>query len=250
MLIILLIYFALVLFKSKFNFKGTADYLAIENTNCVKGVFILMVFLSHFNSYIELNGRFDSIYIKFFWTISQAMVTMFLFYSGYGIMEAIKKKGESYVSALPFKRVLATLFRFDVAIILFFVVGLIAKRPMSFKNVLLSLIGWDSIGNSNWYIFVILLLYSVTYIVFKLFGTRNLLIPTAVTSFLIFALVIATAFFKIRPIFVRSIKVVIVGFTLKSKSSSTSSSVKVRTNVCGIVRCFMEYSYNVNGAFA
>ena len=201
MIFILLIYFGLVLFKSKITFKGTADYLSIENTNCVKGIFILMVFLSHFNSYIELDGRFDTIYSKFFFIIGQAMVTMFLFYSGYGIMESIKKKGNAYISTIPVKRVLGTLFRFDVAILLFFILALIIKRPMTVANVLLSLIGWDSIGNSNWYIFVILVLYLVTFIVFKITGTKKLWLPVAITTLVILALVALTAAFRLRDLY-------------------------------------------------
>ena len=37
----------------------------------------------------------------------------------------------------------------------------------SLSRILLSLIGWKSIGNSNWYMFDILLLYVLTYVAFK-----------------------------------------------------------------------------------
>lgn len=198
MLGIFVIYLILVLYKSKFEIKGTADYLAIENTNCVKGIFILMVFLSHFNSYIGLTGRYDEIYLRIFSTIGQAMVTMFMFYSGYGIMESIKKKGDSYVSSIPFKRVLGTLFRFDLAIALFLILALITSRPMTAKNVLLSLIGWESLGNSNWYIFVILVLYVITFIAFKIFGTKKLFLSASVTTVLVAGVVMATMIYEIK----------------------------------------------------
>ncbi len=198
MLAVLLIYFAVVVYGVKFKSDNTGEYLSIENTTAIKGIFILMVFLSHFNSYIELNGRFDGIYIKFFYIIGQAMVTMFLFYSGYGIMESIKKKGDSYIYQIPVKRVLATLFKFDCAIVLFFIMGLVFSTPMSVKKVLLSLIGWESIGNSNWYIFVILLLYILTFIVFKITGTKKLFLSSLILTVLIGILVLITAKFKIK----------------------------------------------------
>lgn len=199
MLAVFVVYLIVVIYKSKFEIKGTADYLAIENTNCVKGIFILMVFLSHFNGYIDLAGKFDGIYQKIIGIIGQAMVIMFMFYSGYGIMESIKKKGDSYISGIPIKRILVTLFRFDCAIILYFILGLITSRTMTVKNVLLSLIGWDSIGNSNWYIFVILLLYLLTYISFKICKVKNLLLSAFLTSALTLAIIGITVVFDIKP---------------------------------------------------
>ena len=52
---------------------------------------------------------------------------MFLFYSGYGVMESIRKKGEAYVVAMPRHRVAGTLINFDVAVLIFLVVDLLMK---------------------------------------------------------------------------------------------------------------------------
>ena len=124
------------------------------------------------------------------------VVVMFLFYSGYGVMCAIMSKGTSYVNAIPRKRLLTVWLNFMVAVCVFF-----AARNMfqiepeaSLKTFALSLVCWDSVGNSNWYIFVILLLYLLTYVSFKNNVSRGaqlgLLVALSATS------IIALAYLK------------------------------------------------------
>lgn len=200
MLIILFLYFITVVYRAKYTSKCTTDYLSIENTTAIKGIFILMVFLSHFNSYITLSGHADEIYIKFFRFIGQAMVALFLFYSGYGIMESIKRKGNSYISSIPKKRLLHTLFNFDCAVLLYLILGIILGDKLTIKHILLSLIGWDSLGNSNWYIFVILVLYLLTFIVFKLFAKAPHIVSVIVLGVAVCGLILVTHYYKLRPV--------------------------------------------------
>lgn len=97
------------------------------------------------------------------------MVTLFLFYSGYGVYESIKKKKSAYVSTIPKKRIFKTLFNFDIAVLSFLILNIILKRSYPIKNIVLSFVGWEGIGNSNWYIFGVLIMYTITYLSFKLF---------------------------------------------------------------------------------
>ncbi len=100
--------------------------------------------------------------------LSQLVVTTFLFYSGYGILETIKHKGQRYIDNIPMK-ILLLIINFTLAILVYYVIGTFLGReiPLS-KLLLLSCIGWESIGNSNWYLFDILALYAVTYVAFKI----------------------------------------------------------------------------------
>lgn len=202
MLLVLLCYFAVVVYGCRFSLKqGGADYLSIENTQAVKGIFILMVFLSHFNSYVTLSGKLDNIYLKFFQIIGQAMVAMFLFYSGYGVMESIKRKGSKYISAFPRNRLLVTLFNFDCAVLLYLILALCMSKELTVKQVLLSFIGWDSIGNSNWYIFVILLLYLITYIVFKVLSRCPHYVSVIALGAIVCILIFITNYFNIKELY-------------------------------------------------
>lgn len=198
MLFVLILYVALCLYGVKFSYANGDDYLSVDNTMSIKGIFILLVFLSHFNSYVDFSNRFDNIYALFISLFGQAMVTMFLFYSGYGVMESIRKKGEVYVVHIPINRVLMTLLKFDCAIFLYFALGLALKEKYTFNQVILSLIGWESLGNSNWYIFIILFLYLLTYVVFNFLKRSNY--EKAIVMVLIEIFVIlCTAYFNIRP---------------------------------------------------
>ena len=135
-------------------------FLNKENTTCVNGVFILIVFISHLRTYLQLQPQLE-------WamaSLSQLMVAMFLFYSGFGVMESIQNKGMDYVKHIPTRRVLHVLAIFIPAVLLYALVDLILGIPFTATQFFLSLIAWLNLGNSNWYIFVILCLYLITWI--------------------------------------------------------------------------------------
>lgn len=147
--------------------KLVEDYLDRSQCDTIKGFFILMVFVSHFMQYVAKAGGHTVNLL-----IGQCMVAPFLFYSGYGVMESIKSKGIEYINAMPRRRILTTLVNFDIAVFLFVVVNMLICNSISTRQVLLSLIGWDSVGNSNWYIFVIILCYAIAYISEGMFKRR------------------------------------------------------------------------------
>jgi hypothetical protein len=150
-----------------------SDYIDKTQTNCIKGLFILVVFVRHINQYIaksgyEYSGVFDRYFNFIDAHVGQLLVVMFLFYSGYGVMESIKRKGKSYVQTIPKHRFLSTLLNFDVAVLAFVILDLILSIDITPSKALLSLTGWESVGNSNWYIFVILVCYLAVYISHKI----------------------------------------------------------------------------------
>ncbi len=149
------------------------EYLSKDTTSSIKGIFILIVFYSHLVTYTIIQRSKDFMMLEVRNFLGQLMVTMFLFYSGYGIYESIKKKKKEYVKSIPTKRILITLFNFDIAIISFIIVNHFLNRVYPLKNILLSFIGWEGIGNSNWYIFGILIMYLITYLSFTFFDKDN-----------------------------------------------------------------------------
>lgn len=202
MLIALLVaIFLLSLYQVKFNLKGFhVDYLSKSKTDSVKGIFILLIVLTHSLQYIlksdyAFNGLGDSYYESCLFHLGQLVVVMFLFYSGYGVSESFKKKGMAYVKAMPRHRLLTTLLNFDVAVIAFIAVDLLLGIAVTPGKCLLSLTGWQSVGNSNWYIFVILLCYLMTFVVLRLSLSKRA--HQAIVLFAIsFALVLLLYCFK------------------------------------------------------
>lgn len=147
------------------------DYLGREQTNTIKGIFILLVFFSHFMGYVRQAGG-HAINMP----LGQMIVTCFLFYSGYGVMEAIKRQGRAYIKTIPKRRILTTLLNFDIAVLAFIAVDLLLGRALTWQQCLLSFVCWDSVGNSNWYIFAILLCYAVTFFTHRGGGSLCLLV--------------------------------------------------------------------------
>lgn len=81
-------------------------------------------------------------------------------------MKSLLSKGYSYLETYPKSRILTTLLNFDIAICCFILMNLFLGRKMDLSQIVLSFIGWDSVGNSNWYIFIILWCYLSFYVVF------------------------------------------------------------------------------------
>lgn len=160
------------------------NYISRDNTTAVKGIFVFLVFMSHFIQYYEMSTVFDNPYKVVRLFLGQLVVVMFLFYSGYGIFESVKRKGTDYIKTFPTNRVLKTLLHLDLAVMLFCIFNLITGKEMTLEKVLWSLIGWKNIGNSNWFMFTILVLYIVIYVAFMLFKKHKvaaLIFTTALT---------------------------------------------------------------------
>ena len=191
MIYLLVIYLLIVLYGIKFR-KNNGDYLSKETTSNIKGIFTIMILMSHFRTYTDISP--DSIYVKFISYFGQLMVTMFLFYSGYGIMESLTKK-KNYIKNFFSNRFLKTLIHFDLAVLLYVIVSFILGSKYSLSTYLLSFVGWTSIGNSNWFMFVILGLYLITYISNIIF-TKNRFMGLITTTFLSGMLIIFLYFFK------------------------------------------------------
>lgn len=158
------------------HIKGLDEaYLSKDYTATIKGIFIILVFISHSRSYFDYSMVYDQATIHFMNLIGQLMVTLFLFYSGYGVFLSIQKKKEKYVNKMPKDRILKTFLDFAIALILFVLLGWYLGKSFTISKLLLALTGLISIGNSNWYMFVIFTLYILTYFVFKLCKEKHLL---------------------------------------------------------------------------
>lgn len=149
------------------------DYCSPRNTATVNGIFSVLIFLSHACGYLKLGGALDTPYLELRSFLGQLVVVTYLFYSGYGIMESIKKKGTQYVNAMPFNRFFKLWYHFAFAVILFIATALLLKKDLNLKNTLLAFTGYTSVGNSNWYIFVTFAMYIIVIISFLVFKKSN-----------------------------------------------------------------------------
>lgn len=170
-MVFLFIIFVLSIFY-KFNTTKLSifhdDYLGRAQTTCIKGIFAVIILFSHIRTYVELdNNILDKIYNFSLSLIGQLMVTIFLFYSGYGILESYKQN-KGYSRTFFRNRIIKTLIHFDLAVLLYLAVNTILGIKYESLNYILCWIGWKSIGNSKWFIFDILALYLLTLLAFNL----------------------------------------------------------------------------------
>ena len=138
--------------------------MSLDATNAIKGIFAVIILFSHIRQYIELTDSFaDSTYVSVLKYIGQMMVTMYLFYSGYGLMESLSRK-PNYRKNFLKNRFFKILLHFDIAVLMYIVLQWALGNTYHLPKYLGSLIGWSSVGNSNWFIFDILVLYLIFYL--------------------------------------------------------------------------------------
>lgn len=160
------------------------DYCSPKNTSTINGIFSVLIFLSHSLAYTTISGSLATPYFTLRGFMGQLVVTSFLFFSGFGIMESYKKKGRSYIKSLPFQRLFKTWLHFAIAMVLYALVFLVyMKREKTPVQILLAFIGYDTLGNSNWYMFVTFAMYIIIFVSFIWFKKAKV-IPVALTCIL------------------------------------------------------------------
>lgn len=192
MSIVALVLLVSLLYKSKFCLAGINEaYISKEQTLPVKGFFVLLVFVRHALSYIDLGGVVLEKPIYFMnGLLAQSIVAMFFFYGGYGIFEQIKIKGESYIRKFPKKRLLKIWLMFVLAVGSFAIMDILTGRMASYDlaTVLLAFTGWTTIGNSNWFMFAIFMLYIFVIIAFNSFKNKKVALAMMFALTLIYSM--------------------------------------------------------------
>ncbi|MDE6097912.1 MAG: acyltransferase [Muribaculaceae bacterium] len=167
--ILVVILFLLCLYGIRLSYKGHSDYLGRSQTDSVKGIFAIIILFSHMRGYLPPpSGNYDVAYYGMLDCLGQLMVVMFLFYSGYGIMEALRRDIRRYSDNFLTHRLLKVWLMFAIAVSLYLLLNIVLQRDYGLKTVLMSYMGWESIGNSNWFVFDIMVLYLFTYMSLKI----------------------------------------------------------------------------------
>lgn len=165
MYLIIFILMALCILKSRPVIHRTCLpdglYMTRTRTAMVNGFFIWLVFISHMSGYDYRLPLVDIVVFIRVAMLGQCIVASFFFYSGFGMMSSLCNKGKSYALTLLTRRFPMVLLHFFIAVLCFYVVGVLLGKEYEPHNVLLSLIGWESIGNSNWFIVVSLISYLI-----------------------------------------------------------------------------------------
>lgn len=185
--------------RPKFIRQGTnQNCLSKNETLPIKGLFVILVFFRHFRGYVDMDhGLLNHLFVLLDSRSSQLIVTMFFFYSGYGIFEQLKKH-KTYISSFIFHRFIPTYISFLACVFIYFIISLISGKSFSPLDIFLCFIGWnDSFGNSNWFMFVTFSLYALFYISFFYKNEEKYIFPKLIIfNILTFFLILLLAIYK------------------------------------------------------
>ena len=70
MIVFLAVFAVICLIGMQIKPKGTdkfiTDYMSVDKTMSIKGIFIIIVFFAHFNSYVTYTSDMDVLYLEYF----------------------------------------------------------------------------------------------------------------------------------------------------------------------------------------
>ena len=159
-------------------------YLSKEYTSCVRGICAIIVVVHHLYQY---TGLFAGTYIGVLLGMSGALaVSIFFFYSGYGLMLSSAKK--NYVQNFFRSRLLPLYGFYVILVILYSFWTLWIDHSISLKQLLQSFFFGNTIVTNGWYLqatFVLYLIYLFSFSTFRTTKTRILAIAIAIIAYYI-----------------------------------------------------------------
>lgn len=174
-----------------------------ECTSAVNGFFALFILLSHARGFMNAIGYswFGELGAKyamyFLMAIGQLCVVSFLFFSGYGVTERIKKVGRDYVREMPKKRILSFYLQSLPVAVLWVVYGAFLSNTSYPTDAICQILFWKGIDcGPCWYNFCIIIMYLIAFVTFSLFSKR---MRTAECVLWILAIVYVVTLYTIRP---------------------------------------------------
>jgi membrane-bound acyltransferase YfiQ involved in biofilm formation len=164
-----------IFYKSKLFKKNeyNDDFFSKENTNELKGIFILLVAFAHITQ--RMNPTIGIMPLVLGGNLANAM---FLFISGYSIMESFRRKRD-YLKGFAFKRLHRVYMPFvivNLVILVFYNLALGESYTLKDFVVYSLEIKYLSTGSALWYIIATLYLYLAFYIAFKYFKAKHSLV--------------------------------------------------------------------------
>ena len=228
--------------KIKGSDKFFIDYMNVENTNCVRGIFVWLIIFIHKTSYGVEKNYLYKIILKF---LGQKVVCMFFYYSGFGIYESIKKKGYNYIKSLPIKGIILFI-KFQIILLFFLITNIfILNNRITLKKYLLSCIFISAIGNSNWFAFTIIVFYFYSYLSFVYIKKNHIGIFNIIIFCLLHSIIVYKYFYPKNIVAVGTVFCFPLGY-LHSLIKIYLDSILMKNDICyfGITSLLILLYYN------
>lgn len=164
--------------------------LSQKQNLCTIVKFIAALLVVHFHIFAF---NCDSIYWKSFSNFGAPCVSIFFFFSGYGLVFSFLKKGEAYLEGFVYDRGCKLLIPFIIAYIITLPVFYIFVGQIDLKFLIATLPNGGIYLVFSWYVTAILLLYLTYFVVMKLrlpidikLGILTIIVLLAITYIIIF----------------------------------------------------------------
>ena len=135
--------------------------LSMENSNAMKGLAALVVVIHHCCQRMSNPGI-----LILFRYMGNLSVSLFFFYSGFGLMKSYNYK-ENYLKSLWVNRIPKIIIPFILSNIIFIVIYIIIGERFDIYEVFLYILGFKLIDDFKWYIISSIILYIIFYFMFK-----------------------------------------------------------------------------------
>ncbi len=146
------------------------DYLSINTSNALKGIFSLIVIIHHLSQRISIDTEIF-VRLKF---IGYLAVALFFFLSGYGLQKQYITK-EDYNKKFLLKRLPSILFPYILFTFIYWLYYHIMGTTFSFGDIFTSIYHGNPIVDNSWYIISIMIFYIFYYILMVIFKRKYLL---------------------------------------------------------------------------
>ena len=128
--------------------KSCRQFLSVDISNCLKGIFAVMVLLTHMHGRVALFS--NSIVGTLFSAFGYLAVSGFFFLSGFGLTEQSKKEG--YIKAFPKRKVLPFYLLCCVSVLIYLLRDIIFANQISLIGVVKSFLWGDTVVENGWYL--------------------------------------------------------------------------------------------------
>lgn len=143
------------------------NYWNLEQTKAIQGLVAAYIILHHMTQMITQYGAIDRGPITIMQGLGIYFVSIFFFFSGYGLLYSYQEK-ENYMDGFLLKRLSVVLIPFVLTNILYTcTLGFSTGRIQTVPDVITSLLGYTLINENAWYVVEIILLYIVFFLAYR-----------------------------------------------------------------------------------
>lgn len=146
------------------------DFLSLQTSKMLLGFFAILIVFHHL---VQQSGSNDAGLLYILEDFGVGFVGVFFFFSGYGLYESFKKKGD-YLKNFFKKRYPAVLIPAFTALLIFLAFDIIDGGITSPLDFIAKLTGWKLLNPHMWYIVEIAILYLLFFLAFRLIKNHTI----------------------------------------------------------------------------